>query len=133
MTIQELKEAYYQLAVAELNIKFNTNKVGRPFNKEKWLTLAKLICLDEVTLYEACRIAGINYVYQHKLRFIGCRAANDTSKQGNRARKSYTLGEKLTILSELSNKTYKEVTEEYGVTYPTLAKWVLQRDAGKIK
>lgn len=87
MTNEELKQAYYKLALAELNHRYN-QVMGRPWNKQKWDKLAYLICMAEVSLYEACNATGIlqSDVYRRKLRFIGARSIT-TTKQGNLQKK----------------------------------------------
>lgn len=135
MNVQELKEAYYQLALAELELMFNNNSKGRKFNKLPWQELAKLICLDDVSLYQACKIVhiGQSEIYKRSLRFVGTRVSAGTSNQGNRLRKSYTLEQKLSILTDIDKgKGYNQVSRDTDIPYCTLSKWMLQRQAGKL-
>ena len=103
MSPDELKQAYYELALAEIEHRVaskHPSDKGRPTDWERYRKLAKLLCLDGVTLYEAALIikTGRNNIYNRKFKFVDCRPRNNLN-QGNRLKVSYSKEEKLEILA----------------------------------
>lgn len=130
MTPEELKQAYYQLALAEIDMRASLQKRGKPTNTAKWKELAELICLKDYTLYKATYELGMTRtaVVRQNYRFVRCRTAVET-RQGNLSLRSYTREEKLKVLKMLEKHSYAEVRKKLGVSYPTLQKWKLQQAA----
>lgn len=136
MNLQEIKEAYYQLALAEIHHMVESRgSIGRPFNTDKWLKLAYLICVEDKSLYRAAELVNLkmSYIYERKLRFIGVRPSK-TGNCGHHERKFYTLEYKqMQVARILSGEQYSTVTQETGVRYITLSRWVLQQATGKLR
>lgn len=136
MTEYELREAYYKLACLEVNHRCDENAKtsGRPYNREKLLEVARLLCMEEMTLYEACKVTGQDRstLYRHKLRFIELRSRE--TKQGNRERKFYSYEFKLECVERLAEGfSQTEVMRDSGVTWVTLKMWYMQYQLGKLK
>lgn len=136
MNEQELKQAYYELACAEVRYRASQQLVGRPYKLERWYKLAYKLCVDEVSLIDACSYSGLDRgdVYQRKFKFVGMRTKGIRKQKGNTGRKFYDYGFKLECVERVLVYGFSklQVTKDAGISYPSIDLWILKYKLGDL-
>lgn len=130
--IDEVIQAFYKLAVAEINMRADLHKVGCLQKTAEWLKLAKLVCLDGYSVLRACEHVSLTRKQVYRGGFLFVRALPEPIKRSKRVKGKYYSNEVKQLVIKLRNggSTYDEITRLTGLSYNTASKWVMMAKAG---
>ncbi|URY99196.1 hypothetical protein 6939_0017 [Klebsiella phage 6939] len=130
--LDSVKQAFYKLALAEINLRAESQKMGAPYKTSEWLKFAKLVCLDSYSVLRACEVVSLSRKQIYVAGFLFVRALPEPDKRPKRIKGKYYSSEtKLAVIKLRSEgATYEDITRLTGIPYNTASKWVMMNKAG---
>lgn len=130
--LENVKQAFYRLAIAEINLRAEVRKVGPLPRTAEWLKFAELVCLDNYSVLRACEIVSLNRNSIYRAGFLFVRALPEPDKRPKRIKGKYYSSETKAAVIKLRSEgaTYDEITRLTGINYNTASKWVMMNKAG---